>query len=48
VRDGYLRIARRAPGRFKVVNGVLPADELEGLVFRHVEELLKRKGILKA
>jgi len=47
VRDGYLQVARRAPGRFKVVNGVLPADELEGLVFRYVEELLKRKGILK-
>jgi dTMP kinase len=47
VRDGYLQIARRAPGRFKVVNGALPADELEGLVFRYVEELLKRKGILK-
>jgi dTMP kinase len=47
VRDGYLQVARRAPGRFKVVNGVLPTDELEGLVFRYVEELLKRKGILK-
>jgi dTMP kinase len=48
VRDGYLQVARHAPGRFKVVNGVLPADELEGLVFGYVEELLKRKGILKA
>jgi len=47
VRDGYLRLARRAPGRFKVVDGALPADELEGLVFRHVEELLVRKGILR-
>ncbi len=47
VRDGYLRLARRAPGRFKVVDGALPADELERLVFCHVEELLKRKGILK-
>jgi thymidylate kinase len=47
VRDGYLRLARRAPGRFKVVDGALPADELEGLVFGHVEELLVRKGILR-
>ena len=48
VRDGYLLIARRAPGRFKVVNGALPPDELEAVVYRHVEQLLKRKGILKA
>jgi len=47
VRDGYLQVARRAPGRFKVVNGVLPVDELEGLVFGYVEELLKRKGALR-
>jgi dTMP kinase len=47
VREGYLRTARRAPGRFKVVDGALPADELERLVFRYVEEVLKRKGILK-
>ncbi|MBN2464389.1 dTMP kinase [candidate division WOR-3 bacterium] len=47
VREGYLRVARRAPGRIKVVDGTLPADELEQSVFRHVEELLKRKGILK-
>jgi dTMP kinase len=47
VRDGYLQVARRAPGRFRVVDGTLPADELEGLVFRYVEDLLKRKGILK-
>jgi dTMP kinase len=47
VRGGYLRVARRAPGRFKVVDGELPEDELERLVFRYVEEVLKRKGILK-
>ncbi len=47
VREGYLRVARRAPGRFKVVDGMLPADELELVVFNHVEELLKRKVILK-
>ena len=47
VRQGYLQVARRAPGRFRVVDGMLPADELERFVFRHVEELLKRKVILK-
>jgi dTMP kinase len=47
VREGYLRVARRALGRFKVVDGTLPADELEQSVYRHVEEMLKRKGILK-
>jgi len=47
VRQGYLRVARRAPGRFKIVDGTLPADELERLVFSHVEETLKRKVILK-
>jgi dTMP kinase len=47
VRRGYLRVARRAPDRFKIVNGMLPADELERLVFSHVEELLKRKGVLE-
>jgi len=47
VRDGYLRLARRAPGRFRLVNGALPVDELERLVFGYVKELLKRKGILR-
>jgi dTMP kinase len=47
VRQGYLRAARRAPGRFKIVDGTLPPDELGRLVFRHVDELLKRKVILK-
>jgi dTMP kinase len=47
VRQGYLQVARRAPGRFKIVDGTLPADELERVVFSHVEELLKRKVILK-
>ena len=47
VRQGYLRVARRAPGRFIVVDGTLSADELERMIFSHVEELLKRKVILK-
>ena len=47
VRQGYLQVARRAPGRFKIVDGTLPADELERMVFSYVDELLKRKVILK-
>ena len=47
VRQGYLQVARRAPGRFKIIDGTLPADELERLVFCDVDELLKRKVILK-
>jgi dTMP kinase len=47
VRQGYLRIARRAGGRFRIVNGAQPAEEIEQTVFRHVRELLKRKGILR-
>jgi dTMP kinase len=47
VRQGYLQVARRAPGRFKIVDGTSPADELERMIFSHVEELLKRKVILK-
>ncbi len=47
VRDRYLQLARRAPGRLKVVDGALPANELERVVFGHVEQLLKRKGILR-
>jgi dTMP kinase len=47
VRQGYLQVARRAPGRFEIVDGTLPADELERMIFSHVEELLKRKVILK-
>jgi len=46
VREGYLKVARRALGRIKVVDGTRPIHELEGLVFHHVEALLKRKGIL--
>jgi dTMP kinase len=47
VRQGYLQVARRAPGRFKIVDGTLPVEELERMIFSHVEELLKRKVILK-
>lgn len=46
VRNGYLRLARRSPGRIKVLDGSTPAEELAESVRACVEECLKRKGIL--
>ena len=37
VRKGYLTMARKNPERFRVVDGELEADELEALIFRHIE-----------
>jgi dTMP kinase len=37
VRKGYLTMAKEDSGRFRVVDGVLEADELEALIFRHIE-----------
>ena len=37
VRKGYLTMARKNPERFRVVDGELEADELESLIFRHIE-----------
>ena len=47
VREGYLRIARRARGRFRILDGRRPAEELERAVQLLVKQLLSRKGILK-
>jgi len=47
VRAGYLQLARRAAGRFRILDGTRPADELEAAVRQHVRELLNRKGILQ-
>ena len=47
VREGYLRIARRARGRFRILDGRRPAEELERAVQSLVKQLLSRKGILK-
>ncbi len=47
VRAGYLQLARRAAGRFRILDGTQPADELESRVRQHVCELLNRKGILR-
>ena len=37
VRKGYLTMARKNSERFRVVDGELEADELEALIFRHIE-----------
>ncbi len=47
VRAGYIKLARRAAGRFRILDGNRPADELEAVVREHVRELLNRKGILR-
>ncbi len=44
VRAAYIRLARRAPGRVKLLDGTRPADELEAEVRELVSELLERKG----
>ncbi len=46
VRRGYLLLARRAPGRIKVVDGLLPADELSLAINRIATEMLEKKGWL--
>ncbi|MEO0077669.1 MAG: dTMP kinase [candidate division WOR-3 bacterium] len=47
VRLGYLRLARRAPGRIKVLDGTLPADRLAEVVRIQVDDCLRRKGVLR-
>ena len=37
VRKGYLTMAKEDSERFRVVDGVLGADELEALIFSHIE-----------
>lgn len=46
IRLGYLRLARRAPGRVKVLDGRKPAGELAAIVRVRAEDLLRRKGML--
>ena len=46
VRESYLRLARRAPKRVRLVDGTLPVDKLEMEIRCLVEVVLTRKGIL--
>jgi dTMP kinase len=47
VRAGYLKLARRAAGRCKVVDGAQPAEKVMMDIRFLVEEFLKRKGVWK-
>ena len=42
VREGYLHMAMEDPERFVVVDGTLQEDELEELIFRHVEPYISQ------
>ena len=44
VRDSYLRMARRAPKRIRLLDGTKPEEELEAEVRSMVDELLSEKG----
>lgn len=44
VRSSYLRMARRAPKRARVLDGTQSTDRLAALVLKTAQELLKRKG----
>ncbi len=44
VRDGYLRLARRAPGRIKVVAGEREPMEIQKEIRLLVDRMLERKG----
>jgi dTMP kinase len=44
VREGYLRLAKRAKKRIKILNGDKSPEELKEEVLKFVKELLMRKG----
>ncbi|UCG92207.1 MAG: dTMP kinase [candidate division WOR-3 bacterium] len=44
VRDGYMRLARRAKKRIKVLDGEKSIDALRSEVIHYVQEFLTRKG----
>jgi dTMP kinase len=48
VRQGYLKLARRAPKRCRIVDGTRPADELEPVIRELADEVLTRKGLSSA
>ncbi len=43
VREGYLTMAMEDRERFVVVDGILKEDELEEIIFKHVEPFISRK-----
>ncbi|MEN9979856.1 MAG: dTMP kinase [candidate division WOR-3 bacterium] len=47
VRTGYLKLARRAAGRCKLVNGDQPEDQVALRIRELVEDFLIRKGVVR-
>ncbi len=47
VRTGYLKLARRAAGRCKLVNGNQPEEQVALRIRELVEDFLIRKGVVK-
>ncbi|MFH1292693.1 MAG: hypothetical protein ABIJ44_01025, partial [Pseudomonadota bacterium] len=43
VREGYLTMAMEDRERFVVFDGTLKEDELEEIIFKHVEPFISRK-----
>ncbi|MDQ7859493.1 MAG: dTMP kinase [Armatimonadota bacterium] len=44
VREGFLELAREDPGRFVVVNGALPRDDVHRALLEAVRRLLRDRG----
>jgi dTMP kinase len=41
VREGYLDLAQQDQDRYVIIDATLPKDEVEGLIFQHIEQVLK-------
>ncbi len=44
VREMYIKIARRSPGRIKIIDGNLSKEEMHKKILQYVNELLKKRG----
>jgi len=44
VRNGYLSLARREPGRIKIVKVVSPAERTFAMIKKHIDKLLKKSA----
>lgn len=41
VREGYLDLAQEDQDRYVIIDATLPKDEVEGVIFQHIEQYLK-------
>ena len=48
VRQGYLKLAQREPGRWLIIDARLPQEEISQLVWQRVESMLPASGRVKA